>query len=145
MLLTLLINMNRLFLLIPFLVLISACTKTSTKLETLKPNEISDTQRQREVCLDWYAYRIDTAEAITELNIKNKKEADLRIYCDFFKNVADTNQVLLRDLSMGHPKAGLFFSVNLSNLQTINLCVHIVHLSNWITWPPLQDSFQVLI
>ena len=91
MLLTVLINMNRLFLLIPFLVLISACTKTSTKLETLKPNEISDTQRQREVCLDWYAYRIDTAEAITELNIKNKKEADLRIYCDFFKNVADTN------------------------------------------------------
>ena len=91
MLLTLLINMNRLFLLIPFLVLISACTKTSTKLETLKPNEISDTQRQREVCLDWYSYRIDTGEAITELNIKNKKEADLRIYCDFFKNVADTN------------------------------------------------------
>ena len=91
MLLTLLINMNRLFFLVPFLVLISACTKTSTKLVTLKPNEISDTQRQREVCLDWYAYRIDTAEAITELNIKNKKEADLRIYCDFFKNVADTN------------------------------------------------------
>ena len=83
--------MNRLFLLIPFLVLISACTKTSTKLETLKPNEISDTQRQREVCLAWYAYRIDTAEAITELNIKNKMETDLRIYCDFFKNVADTN------------------------------------------------------
>ena len=105
MLLNLLINMNRLFLLIPFLVLISACTKTSTKLETLKPNEISDTQRQREVCLDWYAYRIDTAEAITELNIKNKKETDLRIYCDFFKNVADTNQVLLRPFSMGHPKA----------------------------------------
>ena len=91
MLLTLLINMNRLFLLIPFLVLISACTKTSTKLETLKPNEISDTQRQREVCLDWYAYSIDTGKAITELNIMNKKEADLRIYCDFFKNVADTN------------------------------------------------------
>ena len=145
MLLTLSINMNRLFLLIPFLVLISACTKTSTKLETLKPNEISDTQRQREVCLDWYAYRIDTAEAITELNIKNKKEADLRIYCDFFKNVADTNQVLLRALSMGHPKGLLFLSLNLSNLQTIYLRVHIVHLSNWITWSPLQDPFEILI
>ena len=83
--------MNRLFLLIPFLGLIIACTKTSTKLETLTPNEISDTQRQREVCLDWYAYIIDTGKAITELNIMNKKEADLRIYCVFFKNVADTN------------------------------------------------------
>ena len=91
MLLSLLINMNRLFLLIPFLGLISACSKTSTKLKTFKPNEMSDTQRQREVCLDWYAYRIDTAEAIAELNIKNKKEADLRIYCDFFKKVDDTN------------------------------------------------------
>ena len=145
MLLTLLINMNRLFLLIPFLVLISACTKTSTKLETLKPNEISDTQRQREVCLDWYAYRIDTAEAITELNIKNKKEADLRIYCDFFKNVADTNQVLLRPFSIGHPKDLLSLSINLSNLQLINLLVHIVHCSNWITWSPLQYSFEILI
>ena len=83
--------MNRLFLFIPFLVLISACTKTSTKLEAFKLNEISDTQRQREVCLDWYAYRIDTAEAIAELNIRTKKEADLRMYCDFFKNVVDTN------------------------------------------------------
>ena len=91
MLLTLLINMNRLFFLVPFLVLISACTKTSTKFETFKSKDISETQRLREVCLDWYAYRIDTAEAINELNIKNKKEADLRIYCDFFKNVADTN------------------------------------------------------
>ena len=145
MLLTLLINMNRLFFLVPFLVLISACTKTSTKLVTLKPNEISDTQRQREVCLDWYAYRIDTAEAITELNIKNKKESDLRIYCDFFKNVADTNQVLLRALSMGHPKAGLFLRENLSKLQTINLSVHIFHLSYWVTWPPLQDSLEILI
>jgi len=91
MLLSLLSNMNRLFLFIPFLVLISACTKTSTKLEAFKLNEISDTQRQREVCLDWYAYRIDTAEAIAELNIRTKKEADLRMYCDFFKNVVDTN------------------------------------------------------
>ena len=89
--LSLLNNMNRLFLFIPLLILISGCTKTSTSVETFKPNAISETQRQREVCLDWYAYRIDTAEAITELNIKNKKEADLRIYCDFFKNVADTN------------------------------------------------------
>ena len=91
MVLSLLNNMNRLFLLIPFLVLISACTKPASNEDTFKPKAISETQRQREVCLDWYAYRIDTAEAITELNIKNKKEADLRIYCDFFKNVADTN------------------------------------------------------
>ena len=83
--------MNRLFLLIPFIVLISACTKSSTEVGTYKAKPISSTQKQRETCLDWYAYRIDTAEAITELNIKNKKEADLRIYCDFFKNVADTN------------------------------------------------------
>ena len=89
--LSLLNNMNHLFLFIPLLILISGCTKTSTSVETFKANAISETQRQREVCLDWYAYRIDTAEAITELNIKNKKEADLRIYCDFFKNVADTN------------------------------------------------------
>ena len=71
--------------------MISACTKTSTKSETLKRNEISRKQRQREVSLNWYAYRIDTSEAITVLNIKNKKEANLRIYCDLFKNVADTN------------------------------------------------------
>ena len=83
--------MNRLFLLIPFIVLISACTKSSTEVGTYKAKPISSTQKQRETCLDWYAYRIDTAEAITELNIKNKKETDLRIYCDFFKNVADTN------------------------------------------------------
>ena len=83
--------MNRLFLLIPFIVLISACTKSSTEVGTYKAKPISSTQKQRETCLDWYAYRIDTAEAITELNIKNKKEADLRIYFNFFKNVADTN------------------------------------------------------
>ena len=75
----------------PFIVLISACTKSSTEVGTYKAKPISSTQKQRETCLDWYAYRIDTAEAITELNIKNKKETDLRIYCDFFKNVADTN------------------------------------------------------
>ena len=83
--------MNRLFLLIPFLVLISACTKTSTKLETFKPKEISETQRQREVCLNWYTYRIDTAKPIEVVNLKTEKESDLMVYCDFFKNVADTN------------------------------------------------------
>ena len=80
--------MERLILFIPFMALMWGCANTSNKLDT---PEISETQRQREVCLDWYAYRIDTAEAIAELNIKNKKEADLRIYCDFFKNLADTN------------------------------------------------------
>ena len=29
--------------------------------------------------------------------------------------------------------------------RTIYLRVHIVHLSNWITWSPLQDSFEMLI
>ena len=77
--------------LIVFAVFMSGCTKNTSPVSSLKTNVISETQRQRNLCLDWYAYRIDTAEAITELNIKNKKEADLRMYCDFFKNVADTN------------------------------------------------------
>jgi len=77
--------------LIPFLALISACTKTATKLETFKPNEISETQRYRELCLDWYAYRIETAKTIEVLNLMTLKESDLMVYCYFFKNVADTN------------------------------------------------------
>ena len=82
--LSLLNNLNRFFFFLSLLVLISGCTKTSPSVETFKPKKISETQRQREVCLDWYAYRIDTAEAITELNIKDKQEADLLSYCDFF-------------------------------------------------------------
>ena len=64
-------------------------TNTSNKLDT---PEISNTQRQREVCLDWYGYRIDTKKAINDLNLKIKTESELMTYCDFFKNVADTKQ-----------------------------------------------------
>ena len=51
----------------------------------------SETQRQRNLCLDWYAYRIETEKAISDLNLKTEKESDLMVYCEFFKNVADTN------------------------------------------------------
>ena len=83
--------MNRLFLLIPFIVLISACTKSSIEVGIYKAKPISSTQKQRETCLDWYAYRIDTAKTIELLNLKTEKESDLMVYCEFFKNVADTN------------------------------------------------------
>ena len=79
--------MKRLILLIPFMTLIWGCSNRSHKLDTL---EISDTQRQREVCLDWYGYRIDTKKAINDLNLKIETESELMTYCDFFKNVADT-------------------------------------------------------
>ena len=65
------------------------CTNTSNKLDTPK---ISNTQRQREVCLDWYGYRIDTKKAINDLNLKIETESELMTYCDFFKNVADTKK-----------------------------------------------------
>jgi hypothetical protein len=51
---------------------------------------VSETQRQREVCLDWYGYRIDTNKAIKDLNLKIETKSELMTYCDFFKNVADT-------------------------------------------------------
>ena len=79
--------MKRLILFIPSMVLMCGCVNTSNKLDTL---EISDTQRQREVCLDWYGYRIDTKRAINDLNLKIETESELMTYCDFFKNVADT-------------------------------------------------------
>ena len=69
----------------------SGCTKITSRVSSLNTNAISDTQRQRDLCLDWYAYRIKTAKAILELNLKTEKEADLMVYCEFFKNVADTN------------------------------------------------------
>ena len=56
----------------------------------LKTNVISETQRQRDLCLDWYSYRIETAKEILDLNPKTEKESDLMVYCEFFKNVADT-------------------------------------------------------
>ena len=72
---------------IPLLIFIWGCSNTSNKLDTL---EISDTQRQREVCLDWYGYRVDTTKASKTLNLKTQTESELMAYCDFFKNVADT-------------------------------------------------------
>ena len=79
--------MKRLILFIPSMVLMWGCVNTYNKIDTL---EISDTQRQREVCLDWYGYRIDTKRAINDLNLKIETESELMTYCDFFKNVADT-------------------------------------------------------
>ena len=79
--------MKRLILFIPFMALMWGCTNTSNKIDT---PEISDTQRQREVCLDCYGYWIDTKEAINDLNLKIETESELLAYCDFFKNVADT-------------------------------------------------------
>ena len=72
---------------IPLLIFIWGCSNTSNKLDTL---EISDTQRQREVCLDWYGYRVDTTKASKALNLKTQTESELMAYCEFFKNVADT-------------------------------------------------------
>ena len=72
---------------IPLLIFIWGCSNTSNKLDTL---EISDTQRQREVCLDWYGYRVDTTKASKTLNLKTQTESELMTYCEFFKNVADT-------------------------------------------------------
>ena len=83
--------MKRFLFLVVFGVFISGCTKNTSRVSSLKPNVISETQKQRDLCLDWYAYRIKTAKAISELNLKTEKEADLMVYCEFFKNVADTN------------------------------------------------------
>ena len=77
--------------LVVFAVFITGCTKNTSQVSSLKQNVISETQRQRDLCLDWYAYRIETAKAISELNLKIEKESDLMVYCEFFKNVADTN------------------------------------------------------
>ena len=63
------------------------CANTSNKVDTL---EISETQRQRDVCLNWYSYRIDTGKAISDLDLQITTESELIAYCDFFKNVADT-------------------------------------------------------
>ena len=72
---------------IPLMIFVWGCTNNTNKIGTQK---ISETQRQREVCLDWYGYRIDTKKAINDLNLKIETESELMAYCDFFKNVADT-------------------------------------------------------
>ena len=79
--------MKRLLFSLPFIFLIWGCNTTSNKEDT---KEISETQRQREVCLDWYAYRIDNTKATKALNLKTQTESELMAYCEFFKNVADT-------------------------------------------------------
>ena len=63
--------MKRVISCIPLIILIWGCSKTST------PDSISvsETQRQREVCLDWYGYRIDTKKAINDLNLKIETES----------------------------------------------------------------------
>ena len=69
------------------MIFVWGCTNNSNKINTQK---ISETQRLRQVCLDWYGYRIDTKKAINDLNLKVETESELMAYCDFFKNVADT-------------------------------------------------------
>ncbi len=73
---------------IPLIIFILSCSKSSMT----DSISISETQRQREVCLDWYGYRIDTKKAISDLNLKVETESELMAYCDFFKNVADTKK-----------------------------------------------------
>ena len=72
---------------IPLMIFVWGCTNNTNKIGTQK---ISETQKQREFCLDWYGYRIDTKKAINDLNLKIETESELMAYCDFFKNVADT-------------------------------------------------------
>ena len=67
--------------LILFAVLMSGFTKQTSPVSCLKPNVISETQRKRDLCLDWYAYRIETAKAISDLNLKTERKADLMFYC----------------------------------------------------------------
>ena len=79
--------MKHAILFIPLMIFIWGCTNNSNKIDMQK---ISETQRQREICLNWYGYRIDTKKAINDLNLKFETESELMAYCDFFKNVADT-------------------------------------------------------
>ena len=79
--------MKHAILFIPLMIFVWGCTNNSNKIDMQK---ISETQRQREICLNWYGYRIDTKKAIIDLNLKVETESELMAYCDFFKNVADT-------------------------------------------------------
>ena len=84
---TLVLKWNDNFFLSLLYFLIWGFTKISKKVDK---QEISETQRQRVVCLDWYAYRIDTTKATKALNLKIQTESELMAYCEFFKNLADT-------------------------------------------------------
>ncbi len=79
--------MKHVILYIPLMIFVWGCTNNTNKIDIQK---ISETQRQREICLNWYGYRIDTKKAINDLNLKVETESELMAYCDFFKNVADT-------------------------------------------------------
>ena len=79
--------MKHAILFIPLMIFVWGCTNNSNKIDMQK---ISETQRQREICLNWYGYIIDTKKAINDLNLKVETESELMAYCDFFKNVADT-------------------------------------------------------
>ena len=78
--------MKRVISFIPLIIFIWGCSKTSMP----DAISVSETQRQREDCLDWYGYTIDTKKAINDLNLKIETESELMTYCDFFKNVSDT-------------------------------------------------------
>ena len=82
---------------IPLMIFVWGCNNNSNKIDIQK---ISETQRQREVCLNWYGYRIDTKKAINDLNLKVETESELMTYCDFFKNVADTKSVSYTHLTL---------------------------------------------
>ena len=81
--------MKHAILFIPLMIFVWGCTNNSNKIDIQK---ISETQRQREICLNWYGCRIDTKKAIDDLNLKVKTESELMAYCNFFKNVADTKK-----------------------------------------------------
>ena len=63
-------------------IFLASCTSNSNKIGTQK---VSETQRQREVCLDWYGYRIDTKKAINDLNLNldlRPQNLDIKTYCN---------------------------------------------------------------
>jgi len=72
-------------------VFISGCSKNTSQVSSSKSNVISETKRQRDLCQHCYVYRIETAKAILDLNLKPDKESDPMVYFDFFNNIADTN------------------------------------------------------
>ena len=55
-------------------IFLASCTSNSNEIGTQK---VSETQKQREICLDWYGYRIDTKKAINDLNLKIETESCL--------------------------------------------------------------------
>ena len=62
-------------------IFIWVCSSTSNELDTF---EISDTQRQRKVCLDSYGYIVNTTKATKALNLRTQKGSELMANCEFF-------------------------------------------------------------